>query len=108
MVTYIKFFKNHNGMNLLFSSSIIELCKRVGVVEYHEDTWVLPCTPIYPLKIWCEGASINSKKRKIDLGKSTYEKTKSCRTSTTSLFEEDSIDLRAIRDLVLGLPQVSG
>lgn len=50
MISYIKFFKNHGGINLLFPSLIIKLCRRVRVVEYPTDTWVCLGTPIYPFK----------------------------------------------------------
>lgn len=55
----------------MFPSLIMELCKSVKVEKYPRGNWIYPETPIYPLKIRGEGASSKSKKRKIDLGKST-------------------------------------
>lgn len=101
-------FKNHSGILLLFPSLINELCRRVGVVQYLEDTWVYPNTPIYRLKIRGEGAPGKSKKRKINLGKLTEDVTESCSPSTADPFDEISVDLRAIKKLVAGLPQRSG
>lgn len=80
------------------------LHRRSRVEEYIRDTWVLQKNPIYPLKIREESALGKSKKRKINLGKSTDEDIDSCRTSIIGLFKEISIDMGAIRELVSRLP----
>ncbi|KAF3656950.1 hypothetical protein FXO38_13905 [Capsicum annuum] len=104
----IKFYRNYGGTHLLFPSLINELCKKVRVVEYPDDTWVSPGTPIYHLKIQGEGAPGKRKKRKIDLGKSTVEESESYRPSTFKPLEDIGIDIRFINELVSGLPQGLG
>ncbi|KAF3623054.1 hypothetical protein FXO37_32057 [Capsicum annuum] len=99
----MRYFKN-TGSLLLFPSLITELCRRAGVEEYPHDTWVWSKTLIYSLKSRVEDAPGKTKKRKIDLGKSIHKDIDSCRPSTSSPFEEISIEIRAIRELVSGCP----
>ncbi|KAF3655452.1 hypothetical protein FXO37_15941 [Capsicum annuum] len=65
------------------------------------------CTqrPIYPLKIWGEGAPGKSKKRKINLGKSIDEDRGPCGTSIIGLFKKILVEMGVIKELVDGLPQ---
>lgn len=69
------------------------------MVEYPRDTWVCLGTPIYTLKFWGEEALGKSKKRKIDLGKLTFEEPEYYRPSTDGPLEDISVDLRVIREL---------
>ncbi|KAF3623267.1 putative pentatricopeptide repeat-containing protein-like [Capsicum annuum] len=88
VISDMKFFKNHGSMNRSFPYLIIELCRRAGVGEYSRNTLMCPRTPIHPLKIYGEGIPAKSKKWKIDLGKSTCEDPKYCRSSTTGPLED--------------------
>lgn len=45
IISDMKFYKNHDGTHILFLSLSTELCKRVRVMVYPEDTWVCPGTP---------------------------------------------------------------
>lgn len=63
-----------------------------------------PNAHIYSLKIRGEKASVKIKKRKIDLGKSIGEDKHSCRPSTISLFEEITMEMRAIKEFVADFP----
>lgn len=83
----MRHIKNRGGSPLLFSSLITELCKRDRIEDYSGDTWLHPKNTIYPLMICGEGALAMSKKRNIDVGKSTTKYIVSCRTYTTEPFK---------------------
>ncbi|KAF3629780.1 hypothetical protein FXO37_28763 [Capsicum annuum] len=74
-----RYFKNRGGTLLYFPSFIAELCKKIETEEYVEDTRVHLGPRIFPLKFWGEGAPSQTKKRKVDSGKSTQKDTTSCR-----------------------------
>lgn len=76
--------------------------------EYPIDTWVKQSPHISPLKINGDSVPGHSKKWKIDFGKSTVEEIESCRPFVGRHMEDISSDIRAIKKLVLGLPQGSG
>lgn len=97
-------FKNQGGTLLVFPSLITELCKKAKVKEYGTDTWVHPGPYIFPLKIWGEGPLGQSNKRKIDLGKYIVEESESCKPSTVGPLEGIRVDIRVIKEMVLGFP----
>lgn len=76
--------------------------------EYPIDTWVKLNPYITLHKIRGIGVPSQSKKRKVDLSKPTVEEPNYCRPSTTGHLEDIGIDIKAIKELVSGLPQGSG
>lgn len=98
----MRYVKKPDSSLLLLPSLITELYRRLGVEEYSKETWVHPKNPIYPLKIQGEGVFGNSKKRKIDLEKSTYKDMDSFRPSIIGSFEEIIVEIRTIMELVFG------
>lgn len=64
-----------------------------------------PNNPIYPLHILGKEASGKNKKRKIDLGKSIGDETNSCRPSKLGIFQDILVEIKAIKELVVGFPQ---
>ncbi|KAF3629475.1 hypothetical protein FXO38_27664 [Capsicum annuum] len=60
------------------------------------------------LKIRGEGVPGHSKKRKVNSGKPTAEEPEFCRPSAAGPLEDIGIDIRAIMELVSGLPQGTG
>ncbi|KAF3614679.1 putative 14 kDa proline-rich protein DC2.15-like [Capsicum annuum] len=85
--------KNQGGVPLLFPLLIKKLCKRDKVEVYLGDTCVSPRHHIYPFKIWGEGASGKSKKRKINLCRSKRGDVDSCRPSTAGSLERGYLSL---------------
>lgn len=45
---------------------ILSYTRDLGLRYTPEDAWVIPNTPIYPLKIWCEESPRKGNKIKID------------------------------------------
>lgn len=86
---------------ILFPSLVTELCRRAGVVEYLDDTWVHSETLIYPFKIWGKGEPSKRKKINVDLVKSTVEGSGSCRSSTDGPLENIGVDINVIKELML-------
>lgn len=40
VISDLKFYRNHDGIHLLFPSLTIRLCGKFRVVEFPDDTWV--------------------------------------------------------------------
>ncbi|KAF3645625.1 hypothetical protein FXO38_19562 [Capsicum annuum] len=103
-----QYFQTHRGTLLLFPSLITGLCKRAGVVEYAADTWVCPGSLICPLKFRGKGAPGQRKKRKMNSGKSAQQDTDSCRPSSANAFDDISIQIQGVRELLSRLPKGPG